>query len=465
MNKEFTNFDAIIIGSGQGGTPLAIELVKAGWKVALLERQNVGGSCINIACTPTKTMIASARIAYLVSRAREFGINSNIESVDLIKILERKKEVVESFRNGLKRQLLSTKGLTLIEGEAHFIGKKLLQVSMKNGEKSSIKSDLIVINTGASPSIPPIKGLKTTKYYNSTSIMEIQELPQHLLVIGGGYIGLEFGQMFRRFGSKVTIIQLDQQLLPNEDSDIAEEVASILKGEGIEILLNAKTEQVQTSQNGKIVLTFSKDEKEQTVEGSHLLVATGRVPNSVNLNLEFTGIKTDQRGFIPVNDRLETEVPGIFAIGDVNGEPQFTHISYDDYRILSKNILKKGTASTSGRQLPYTVFIDPQLGRIGLTEKAAREGGYDYKVFKIPMSWVARAIETGETVGIMKAIVNFKNNQILGAAILGLEGGEVMAILQIAMLAGLPYTILRDGIFSHPSISEALNTLFEEPVD
>ncbi len=465
MNNEFENFDAIIVGSGQGGTPLAMELARSSWKVALVERWHVGGSCINIACTPTKTMIASARVAHLVSRAGEFGINSNIELVDLLKIVERKKEVVESFRNGLKKQLLSTKGLTLMEGEARFIGKKLLEVSMKNGEKSSIKSDLIVINTGASPSVPPIKGLETTKYYNSTSIMEIKELPRHLLVIGGGYIGLEFGQMFRRLGSKVTIIQLDGQLLPNEDSDIAEEVTSILKGEGIEILLSAKTEQVQTSQNGEIVLTFIKDKKEQTVEGSHLLVATGRVPNSSNLNLETTGIKTEQRGFIPVNNRLETEVPGIFAIGDVNGEPQFTHISYDDYRIISKNILQNGNATTSGRQLPYVVFIDPQLGRIGMTEKAAREGGYDYKVFKIPMSWVARAIETGETAGIMKAIVNSKNNQILGAAILGLEGGEVMAILQVAMLAGLPYTVLRDAIFSHPSISEALNILFEESTD
>ncbi|HNR66069.1 MAG TPA: FAD-dependent oxidoreductase, partial [Atribacterota bacterium] len=371
MNNEFENFDAIIVGSGQGGTPLAMELARSSWKVALVERWHVGGSCINIACTPTKTMIASARVAHLVSRAGEFGINSNIELVDLLKIVERKKEVVESFRNGLKKQLLSTKGLTLMEGEARFIGKKLLEVSMKNGEKSSIKSDLIVINTGASPSVPPIKGLETTKYYNSTSIMEIKELPRHLLVIGGGYIGLEFGQMFRRLGSKVTIIQLDGQLLPNEDSDIAEEVTSILKGEGIEILLSAKTEQVQTSQNGEIVLTFIKDKKEQTVEGSHLLVATGRVPNSSNLNLETTGIKTEQRGFIPVNNRLETEVPGIFAIGDVNGEPQFTHISYDDYRIISKNILQNGNATTSGRQLPYVVFIDPQLGRIGMTEKAA----------------------------------------------------------------------------------------------
>ena len=463
MNKEFEVFDAIIIGSGQGGTPLAIELAKSGKKVALVERWHVGGSCVNIACTPTKTMIASAKVAHIVNKAKDYGINSKLESIDFSRIVQRKKEVVESFREGLQKQLLSTQGLTLIEGEARFIGKKLLKVSMNTGGQLPVQADLIIINSGASPSRPPIDGLETSIYFNSTSIMESDELPRHLLIIGGGYIGLEFGQMFKRLGSKVTIIQLDKQLLPNEDEDIAEEVAKILREEGIEILCNARTIKVEAPGEKRIVLTVVKDEKEQTVEGSHLLVATGRVPNSANLNLESTGIKTDKHGFIPVNEYLETEVPGIYAIGDVNGEPQFTHISYDDYRILSKNILQNGNDSTSGRQLPYTVFIDPQLGRIGLTEKAAKEGGYDYKVFKMPMSWVARAIETGETEGIMKAIVNSKNNQILGAAILGLEGGEIMAILQVAMLAGLSYTVLRDGIFSHPSISEALNILFDTP--
>jgi len=463
MNKEFEVFDAIIIGSGQGGTPLAIELAKSGKKVALVERWHVGGSCVNIACTPTKTMVASAKVAHIVNKAKDYGINSKLESIDFSRIVQRKKEVVESFREGLQKQLLSTRGLTLIEGEARFIGKKLLKVSMNTGGQLPVQADLIIINSGASPSRPPIDGLETSTYFNSTSIMESDELPRHLLIIGGGYIGLEFGQMFKRLGSKVTIIQLDKQLLPNEDEDIAEEVAKILREEGIEILCNTRTIKVEAPGEKRIVLTVVKDEKEQTVEGSHLLVATGRVPNSANLNLESTGIKTDKHGFIPVNEYLETEVPGIYAIGDVNGEPQFTHISYDDYRILSKNILQNGNDSTSGRQLPYTVFIDPQLGRIGLTEKAAKEGGYDYKVFKMPMSWVARAIETGETEGIMKAIVNSKNNQILGAAILGLEGGEIMAILQITMLAGLPYTVLRDGIFSHPSISEALNILFDTP--
>lgn len=464
MNKGFEVFDAIIIGSGQGGTPLAMELAKSGMKVALVERKYVGGSCINIACTPTKTLIASAKIAHTVSKAKEYGIKSSFESVNFSKIMKRKEEIVENFRKGLYGQLLSIKGLSLIEGEAHFIDKKLIEIDLNNGEKSFAKSDLIIINTGASPSKPAINGLESSIFFNSTSIMEIKKLPEHLLVIGGGYIGLEFGQMFRRFGSKVTIIQLDRQLLPNEDEDIAAEVDSILKKEGIEIFYNMKTIKVGNPETDRVILTTIKEDKEHTIEGSHLLVATGRTPNSASLNLESTGIRTGKHGFIPVDEYLETEVPGIFAIGDVNGEPQFTHISYDDYRILSKNILQKGNVSTSGRQFPYVVFIDPQLGRIGLSEKAAKESGYDYKVFKIPMSQVARAIETGETRGVMKAIVNSKDNQIIGAAILGIEGGEIIATLQIAMLGGLPYTLLRDAIFSHPSISESLNTLFFNPI-
>lgn len=463
MEKNIEIFDAIIIGSGQGGTPLASELAKSGMKVALIEKKFVGGSCINIACTPTKTLIASAKIAYSVNSAKKYGINSTFNSIDFSIIMQRKKEVVESFREGLYRQLLSTKGLSLIEGEAHFIGEKLLEINLNNGKKYLARADLIVINTGASPFNPPIDGLEKSVFFNSTSIMEIDVLPEHLLIIGGGYIGLEFGQMFRRFGSKVTIIQLDQQLLPNEDEDIAEEIKKILMEEGIEIFCSTKTIKVENPEQNKIVLTVIKDDREMKIEGSHLLVAIGRAPNSADLNLESTRVKADKRGFIIVDEYLETGVPGIFAIGDVNGGPQFTHISYDDYRVLSKNILQKDngkTYSTKGRQLPYTVFIDPQLGRIGLTEKAVKEKGYNYKLFKIPMSWVARAIETGETKGMMKAIVDTGDNKILGASVLGIEGGEIIAIIQIAMLAGLPYTVLRDAIYSHPSISEALNTLF-----
>ncbi len=461
MVKDFKNFDAIIIGAGQGGTPLATTLAKAGWQVALVERNHVGGTCINYGCTPTKTMIASARIAYLIKQAENYGINLTLKSIDLSKIVQRKQEIVDSFRDGSKNQLLSTSGLSFIEGEASFIGKKEIVVSLQNQEKKYLKAEKIIINTGTSPAIPEIDGLANVKYLDSTAIMELTSIPEHLLIIGGGYVGLEFGQMFNRFGSKVTIIQRNSQLLPNEDKDISQEISSILQKEGLSIHLETEVIKVNSSEKKKISLILKEKKKEKIVEGTHLLVATGRIPNTSALDLNATGIKTAKDGSIPVNISLETIVPGIFAIGDVNGGPKFTHISYDDFRIITNNILHKKNTHTTGRLLPYVVFIDPQLGRIGLTEKKAKDLGYDYQVAKMPMSWVARAIETGETAGLMKVLVDSSSKQILGAAILGIEGGEIMAILQVAMMGKLPYTELRDAIFAHPSISEALNNLFE----
>ncbi|MGM0365225.1 MAG: mercuric reductase [Actinomycetota bacterium] len=460
MSKDFKVFDAIIIGAGQGGSPLATALAEADRQVALVERKHVGGTCINTGCTPTKTMIASARVAHLLSRAKDYGINSTFDSVDILKVRKRKQDIVESFRNGKRKALVSTPGLSLIEGEAHFIGKKELEVDFPNGRKEFIKAQTVVIDTGSSPFKPPIPGLDTIGALDSTSIMEIDELPQHLVIVGGGYVGVEFAQMFHRFGSKVTIVQKAKQLLPLEDEDVAEKIAEIFRQDGIDVMLDSETVTVAAPASKKIVLTIKTDDKELNLEGSHLLVATGRVPNTPSLNLESTAISVDERGFVPVNAKLETAVPGIYAIGDVNGGPAFTHISYDDFRIISKNLLENGNADTSGRVLPYVVFIDPQLGRIGMTEKAAKDTGHDYRVAKIPMSWAARAIETDETRGLMKAIVDAKTGQILGAAVLGVEGGEVMAILQVAMLGGLPYTVIRDAIFSHPTLSESLNTLF-----
>ncbi|MFW6134967.1 MAG: dihydrolipoyl dehydrogenase [Elusimicrobiota bacterium] len=460
MNSEIKTFDAIIVGSGQGGNPLALALANAGWQVALVEREHVGGSCINTGCTPTKTMIASARIAHLVNRAQSYGIDSATGYVNFSKVLKRKNDIVKSFRDGSRKKLISTSGISLIEGNAHFIGEKKLEVNLSNGGKNKIKADKIIIDTGASPSNPPIPGLENISYFNSTSIMEIEKIPEHLIIIGGGYVGLEFGQMFHRFGSKVTIVQRNEQLLPLEDKDVAEEITEILKQEGLQIILQANTSKINSSFSEKKLLTIKKNDSEQTLEGSHLLVATGRVPNTTFLNPEATGITLDKKGFIPVNDQLETTVPGIYAIGDVKGGPAFTHVSYDDHKIILKNILEIGNASISERILPYVVFIDPQLGRIGMNEKQAKEQGYNYRVAKIPMSWVARAIETDETKGLMKAIVDKKNDQILGAAILGIEGGELMSAIQIAMLGHLPYTALRDGMFAHPTLSESFNTLF-----
>ena len=460
MNNQPKFFDAIIVGSGQGGNPLALALANKGWQVALVERAHVGGSCINYGCTPTKTMIASARIAHLINRAQDYGIDSATGSVNFSKVLKRKNDMVKSFRDGSRKKLISTSGVSLIEGNARFVAEKLLEIDLSNGGKEIIKSEYIIIDTGTSPAKPPIPGIDLVDALDSTSIMEIDQIPEHLLIIGGGYVGLEFGQMFHRFGSKVTIIQRNEQLLPLEDRDIAEEITEILKQEGLEILLKANTTKIDAPAKDQIVLSVEVDKNEQTIKGSHLLVATGRAPNTSFLNPEATGITLNKKGFIPVNDHLKTTVPGIFVIGDVKGGPAFTHVSYDDHQILLKNILEEGDATISGRILPYVVFIDPQLGRIGMNEKQARDQGYDYGVAKIPMSWVARAIETDETKGLMKAIIDHKTKQILGAAILGVEGGELMAALQIAMLGKLPYTALRDGMFAHPTLSESFNTLF-----
>lgn len=460
MSSLYKEFDAIIVGSGQGGMPLSLALAESGWKVAIVERKFVGGSCINWGCTPTKTMIASARVAYLVSRAKDYGIELAGSSVNISKVIERKNEVVESFRKGKRDRLLSTSGVTLIDGNARFVGMKQLEVELISGGKELITAGNIVIDTGTSPSMPPINGLDTAEVYDSTSIIEIDAIPEHLLIIGGGYVGVEFGQMFRRFGSKVTILQRGGQLLPVEDQDIAEEIASIFTQDGVDLLLNADTIRVDNPVTGKIILTVKIEGEEQVVEGSHLLIAAGRDPNTSFLNPEVTGVDLDEEGYIPVNDRLETSVPGIYAIGDVKGGPAFTHVSYDDHNILLENILENGNASISGRLLPYVVFIDPQLGRIGMTEKDAKDRGYDYKVAKIPMNWVARAIETDETRGLMKAIVDTKTDQLLGAAILGVEGGELMSALQIAMIGGVPYMVLRDSMFAHPTLSESFNTLF-----
>lgn len=460
MNNKPKSFDAIIVGSGQGGNPLALALANKGWQVALVERAYVGGSCINYGCTPTKTMIASARIAHLIHRAQDYGVDFATGTVNLSKVLKRKNDIVKSFREGNRKKLTSASGIALIEGNASFVGKKLLEISLSKGGKQTIKSEYIIIDTGTSPAKPPIPGLDRVNVLDSTSIMEIDKIPEHLLIIGGGYVGLEFGQMFYRFGSKVTIIQRDEQLLPLEDKDVAEEITKILQQEGLQILLNTNTTNIEASKKDKIVLSVKVDEKKHAIEGTHLLVATGRVPNTSFLNPEAAGITLDKKGFIPVNDNLETIVPGIFAIGDVKGGPAFTHVSYDDHKILLKNFLERGKATISGRLLPYVVYTDPQLGRIGLNEKQAKQGGYDYRIAKIPMSWVARAIETDETKGFMKAIVDHKTKQILGAAILGIEGGELMSAIQIAMLGNLPYTALHHGMFAHPTLSEAFNTLF-----
>jgi pyruvate/2-oxoglutarate dehydrogenase complex dihydrolipoamide dehydrogenase (E3) component len=455
-------YDAIIIGTGQAGKPLAVALAEAGRKTAIIERKHVGGTCINVGCTPTKTMVASARVAYLARRGADYGVHANSMRVNVAEVRQRKQAIVESFRNGSQRHLQNTKNLELIFGEGSFSGPKSVTVRLQSGETRHLTADTIFINTGGRPEGPPLPGLESVPVLDSTSIMELDVLPNHLLVLGGGYIGLEFGQMFRRFGSAVTVVQRGKQLLAREDADVAEEVAKILREDGMEVLLETQAARVAEGGGGTVRLTVSGPAGERTLSGSHLLVAAGRVSNTEALKLSAAGITTDTRGNIPVNDRLETNVPGIYALGDVKGGPAFTHISYDDFRIIKTNLLDGGTATTTGRLVPYTVYIDPQLGRVGMTEAEARAQGRRIRIAKIPMSYVARALEMDESRGFMKAVVDAETGQILGCAVLGIEGGELMSMLSIAMMGKVPYTTLRDAIFAHPTLAESFNILFDE---
>ena len=452
-------YDAIIIGSGQAGTPLSTALAEAGMRTALLERNHVGGTCVNEGCTPTKTMVASGRVAYLARRAADYGVHTGPISIDLQKVRERKRNIVDSFRNGSQGRIEKTANLELIFGEASFSGPKTVSVRLQDGSERSVSAQRIFINAGARAGRPKLDGLDAVPFLDNISIMELTAVPDRLLILGGGYIGLEFGQLFRRFGSRVTIIQAANQLLKKEDPDVADEVKQILHQDGIEIVLNAKATRVDQS-SGEILLQIQSRGNSKTLAGSHLLVATGRVPNSDTLNLRAVGVRTDEHGFIEVNDRLETTAEGIYALGDIKGGPAFTHISYDDFRIIRTNLIEKKNASTKGRQVPYCLFIDPQLGRVGLTESEARAQGRKIHVAKLPMTSVARALEVDETRGFMKAIVDADSNQILGAAVLGIEGGEIMSVLETAMMGKLPYTALRDATYAHPTLSESLNNLF-----
>jgi pyruvate/2-oxoglutarate dehydrogenase complex dihydrolipoamide dehydrogenase (E3) component len=455
MNERF---DAIIVGTGQAAKPLAGALAKAGKKTASIETKHVGGTCVNEGCTPTKTMVASGRVAYLARRGADYGVRTAPISIDLTKVRQRKRDVVESFRSGNEKRLAG-ENLELIYGFAHFTGPKTLSIDLRAGGTRTLEADWIFLNTGLRAAIPNIDGIHDVPSLTNESIMELDAVPEHLVILGGGYVGLEFGQMFRRFGSRVTIIHHGKQLLNQEDADVAEEVKKILTEDGIEILLEAETTSARKAADS-IQLTVKHRGETRIITGSHLLIAAGRIPNTDALNLPATGVAADPHGYIKVNEYLETNAPGVYALGDVKGGPAFTHISYDDYRVVAGNLLNGQHRSIRDRILPYTVFMDPQLGRIGLTESEARRQGRKIRVAKMPMTYVARAIETAETRGFMKIIVDTETEVILGAAVLGIEGGEIATMVQIAMQGGLKYTALRDGIFSHPTLAESLNNVF-----
>lgn len=456
-----TQYDAVVIGAGMAGGFLSRALAQAGWKTAVIERVHVGGTCVNEGCSPTKTMIANARVAYLARRGADYGVVHTAPiTIDMSKVRHRKRAIVENFRSFVQDSIDTSDGVDLLMGEAHFVGPKVLEVRLNDGGVHQITANTIFINTGNRPAPLVIPGIANVPILDSTSIMELDQVPEHLLIVGGGYVGLEFGQMFRRFGSEVTIIQRGPQLLTGEDRDVVDEVAKIMREDGLEILLEAKPVSVSRSQDGVISLVIQTKTGERTLTGSHVLAATGRIPNTDWLNLDAAGVLLDKSGYIQVNDRLETNVPGIYALGDIKGRPALRHVSDHDFRILRTNLIEKGHASTRDRLIPYTIFIDPQLGRVGLSETDARAQGRTIKVAKIPMNSVVRALEMDEPRGLIKAVVDAETGQILGAAVLGVEGGEIMSMLELAMLGKLPYTVLRDAIFAHPTLAEALNNLF-----
>ncbi|MCR8557738.1 mercuric reductase [Mucilaginibacter sp. BJC16-A38] len=453
-------YDAIIIGAGQAGGPLAKKLAEAGKKTAVIEKRWVGGTCVNDGCTPTKTMVASAKMAYMAANGGPLGVKIKSFSVDLPKIKKRKDDIVHKFREGGQKGLEKTQNLDLLFGEASFTADKTITVKMNSGREKELKADLIFINTGAKPFIPEIEGIDEIGYLDSTSIMELNEIPEHLVVVGGNYIGLEFGQMFRRFGSKVTVIEKSGRIVSREDEDVSQELTKILEAENITIHTNAITTKFKKKTGGKINITLTKNGKEEKIKCSHVLMAVGRTPQSRALNLDSTGVKVDEKGFITVNDKLETNVKGIYALGDVKPGPAFTHISYNDYTIVYRNLIQKQELSIKDRPVPYCMFTDPQLGHVGISETEAKKRGIKYKVAKLPMTYVARAIETGDTRGFMKAIVDPDTKKILGATVLGPEGGEIMTVLQMAMMGDITYDRIRYCVFAHPLYSESLNNLF-----
>jgi pyruvate/2-oxoglutarate dehydrogenase complex dihydrolipoamide dehydrogenase (E3) component len=448
-------YDAIVIGSGQAGNPLSQKLADHGWRVALIEKDHLGGTCVNTGCTPTKTMIASSQVAHYARNGGRWGVRTGEVRVDLPAVVRRKDHVVRQWRAGQEKKVEQRPNLHLYRGHARFVGPRHLRV----GEQE-LQGERVFINTGTRVDVPRLPGLDQIDYLTNASIMELNEVPEHLLVLGGGYIGLEFGQMFGRFGSRVTIVHRGEQILPREDADVTGELQRALEAEGIRFVLNARTTRV-AKQNGEVILEVQTG---GDVRGSHLLVATGRRPNTDELGLENAGVEIDRQGFIRVNNRLETTAPGVWALGDVKGGPAFTHISYNDYQIVYGNLVEGKHLATDGRIVPYAVFTDPQLGRVGLTEKEARASGRRLKVGKIPMGWVARAIERDETAGLMKLVVDADSDRILGAAVLGTEGGELVQILHAVMLAGAPYTLLKGAVYIHPTLAEGFWALMEEVV-
>jgi len=450
-------YDAVVIGSGEGGKYLAWHLAQAGQKTAVVERRWVGGSCPNINCLPSKNEIWSAGVARIVARAEKFGVTTGPVSVDMKKVLRRKRDMVDGLVAFHLERYKAT-GAELIMGTARVVEQQTVAVSLNDGVTRRLIAEKLFLNLGTQASIPSVPGLAEAEPLTNIETLELDRVPGHLIVLGGGYVGLEFAQAYRRFGSRVTIIERGSRLARREDPDVSEEVQRILKAEGIEVLLSAEVKQVEGRSGDHLHVLVDTASDQRTIEGTDLLVAAGRTPNTQGIGLEEAGIELTDRGYIRVNDRLETTAPNTWAIGECAGSPQFTHMSLDDFRVIRDN-LKGGNRSTKDRMTPYCMFIDPPLARVGMSEEEARANGKMVRVAKLPMKAVLRTRTTSESEGFMKALVD-DDDHILGFTMIGSEAGEVMAVVQTAMLAKLPYSALRDAILTHPTTAEGLNALF-----
>jgi pyruvate/2-oxoglutarate dehydrogenase complex dihydrolipoamide dehydrogenase (E3) component len=450
-------YQNIIIGSGEGGKFIAWHLARSGQKTAVIERRYIGGSCPNINCLPSKNEVWSAKVASMIHQARKYGFDLTVPKIDMVAVRRRKREMVDGLI-AVHLEKYQASGAMLIMGEAKFVGSKTLEVRLNDGGMQTIEAERIFLNVGTRPAIPGVPGLAESRPMSNIDLLEIDRLPEHLVVIGGGYVGLEFAQAYRRFGSRVTIIQRDSQLLSGEDADVVAEVNSGLAAEGIEIFLSAKTLSVEGRSGERVTLVVAAQSQTKTMEASDILVAAGRVPNTSGIGLDIAGVTLDAAGYIRVNDRLQTTASNIWAIGECAGSPQFTHVSYDDYRVIADN-LAGGSRSTSGRLIPSVLFTDPPVAHVGLSENEARRQGIAYRLAKRPMNATLRTRTIDETRGFAKALIG-DDDRILGFTMVGPESGEVMAVVQTAMQAKQPYQALRDSIIAHPTMAEGLNDLF-----
>jgi pyruvate/2-oxoglutarate dehydrogenase complex dihydrolipoamide dehydrogenase (E3) component len=455
------HFDAVVIGTGQGGSPLAVRLGKSGRKTAVIERGAFGGTCVNVGCTPTKSYVASARVAHVARHAAPYGVHvTGPITVDLAQVKARKDEIIGQSRSGVEKWLRGTENVTVFQGHARFTGPRTLSISNPDGQTAAeLEAAEIFINTGTRAVVPSVEGLDKVRYYTNASLLELTELPDHLAIVGGSYIALEFAQVFRRFGSRVTVIARGERVLTREDADFAQGVQKVLAREGIEFRFGAEPRRVEPLAGDGVRIEFGGDQP--AIEATHLLCATGRQPNTDDLGLHLAGIATDKHGMIPVDGELRTQVPGIWAIGDVNGRGAFTHTSYDDYQIVAANLFDGGTRTADTRIMCYAVFVDPPLARVGMSETEVRQSGRAALIATMPMSRVGRARERGETDGFMKVLVDAETKKILGATILGIDGDEAIHTFIDIMTAGAPYPTLQFAMHVHPTISELVPTLLD----